>query len=61
MNASKNKKEKAIYSLSVKILELMSSHPDRWEAIDACDIARILFRKDSKNAQSLRGDRQSCV
>lgn len=48
VSARKNNKEKSIYSLAVKIADLMHSHSNRLEAIDACDIARILFRKTSK-------------
>ena len=59
MSARKNNKEKAILSLAVKIVDLMRGHPDQWEAIDAHDVARILFRK-SKNVQSRPEARQSC-
>jgi hypothetical protein len=44
-----NKKEKRIYSLALSITALMRNHPDRLEAIDAYDMARILFRKESSS------------
>lgn len=59
MSASGNKKDRDIHSLAVKIVDLMRRHPDRNEAIDAHFVARILFRKGSKN-HSLSESRQSC-
>ena len=52
MSARKIDRKKVIYSLALKITSLMYGLSDRLEAIDACDIARILFRKNSKTAQS---------
>lgn len=59
VSARKVSKEKSTYSLALKIADLMRGHVDRWEAIDALDIARILFREKSKTAQSRPEDPRS--
>lgn len=40
-------REKRIVNLASQINKLMRQHPDRVEAIDAYDVARVLFRTDS--------------
>jgi hypothetical protein len=43
-------RDKRVYDLAVNIASLLREHSDRAEAIDAYDMARVLFRK----AASLR-------
>lgn len=38
-------REKRIVSVAASINNVMREHPDRNEAIDAYDMARVLFRK----------------
>ena len=49
MNQKQTKRERRIYALALSISQIMRSHPDRTEAIDAYDVARILFRKGSND------------
>jgi len=42
-----SRREKAIIKLASRINNLMRQHKDRNEAIDAYDMARVLFRKGS--------------
>lgn len=42
-------REKRIISLAKKIDVIMREHEDRLEAIDAYDMARILFRKGTED------------
>lgn len=43
--SSLSTRERKIVILAVNIANLMRQHPDRNEAIDAYDMARVLFRK----------------
>ena len=40
-------REKRILSIARQITEILRSHPDRLEALDAMSMARILFRESS--------------
>lgn len=40
-------REQRILSLANQFLEIMRSHPDRLEVLDALDMSRILFREGS--------------
>jgi hypothetical protein len=43
--SSQSSRQESIVKLASQINELMLNHPDRTEAIDAYDMARVLFRK----------------
>ena len=48
-------REGRIYAEALRILEIMRSNPNRLEAIDAYDMARILFRKTADSSFSAQG------
>jgi hypothetical protein len=57
-------KDQRVTTLATQICALLRSHPDRWEALEAIGVARILFRPpDSETIdemlQSLSGDHES--
>ncbi len=45
---SKSQRERSIIKLATRISDLMRQHKDRCEAIDAYDMARVLFRKGER-------------
>jgi hypothetical protein len=45
---SVSRREKSIIKLASRISNLMREHKDRCEAIDAYDMARVLFRKGER-------------
>jgi hypothetical protein len=54
MPKKSSKREERIFSLAVSISDLMRSHTDRNEAIDAYDVARVLFRKQTREGGIIR-------
>ncbi len=48
-SSSQSRRQKSIIKLASQINDLMRSHPDRAEAIDAYDMARVLFRKPNSH------------
>lgn len=48
MAAKKTDRERRIVALAQRIVAQMKEHPDRLEAIDAVEVARVLFRKPSR-------------
>lgn len=51
---SQSRRQEAIFKLASQINELMRKHPNRAEAIDAYDMARVLFRKGSDEKGATR-------
>ena len=45
---SQSQREQSIIKLATRINNLMREHKDRCEAIDAYDMARVLFRKGER-------------
>lgn len=45
---SQSQRERSIIKLATRINDLMREHKDRCEAIDAYDMARVLFRKGER-------------
>ena len=43
--SSEELRDKRIHDLALSIASLLREHPDRAEAIDAYDMARVFFRK----------------
>lgn len=44
-NPQSTVREQRIFALALSLASAMRAHPDRDEAIDAYDMARVLFRK----------------